>query len=311
MKKTISTFLITTISLFSFVANAEWLWDLIDSLWNEINFWYTTTEKITIKEITDEKAVIQSPLIKMQNNTNISNYTLMYSEFPLTEILENTSLLNETKEKAITIANNESPFYAELGMSDGVNPLTKYYLFIIPKDGSWNLWEVSNEIWFNISTKTYGDAWSNEIYTTTETTHNAAWADMTLANISHEINWNNILLKRISVNWSSTIDISVMTPNSSSFNRVATVNMNQETYTFSANRNGEYIFKFAPDNSWKETNYSVQLNTVSWGAAGGWGNGWTVIPVVPKTWPTENIIVIVVAAFLWYLIYKKLYRKAK
>lgn len=310
MKKTTSLLLILIIGLFSIAVNAQWLWDLIDSLWSEISFWYTTTEKITIKEITDEKAVIQSPLIKNQNNENISNYTLMYSEFPLTEILENTSLLNETKEKTITLTWSENPFYVELWISDWLNPITKYYLFIIPKDSTGNLWEVSNEIWFNISSKTYWDAWSSETYTLEET-HDAAWADMTLANISHEINWNTITLKRIAVNWSETIDLSVMTPGSSSFNRVATVNMNQERYAFTSNRNWEYIFKFTPDNNWKEINYSLQMNTTII----GWNNNnwgwWTVIPVVPKTWPKENAIVIIIAAFLGYLIYRKLYRKAK
>ena len=310
MKKTISLLLMLTVSFFSITVNAQWLWDLIDSLWSEISFWYTTTEKITIKEIADEKAIIQSPLIKNQNNENISNYTLMYSEFPLTEILENTSLLNETKEKTITLTGSWDPFYVELWISDWLNPITKYYLFIIPKDATGNLWEVSNEIWFNISTKTYWDAWSSEVYTLDET-HNAAWADMTLANISHEINWNTITLKRIAVNWSETIDLSVMTPGSSSFNRVATVNMNQERYAFTSNRNWEYVFKFTPDNNWKEINYSLQMNTtiIGWND-NNWG-WWTVIPVVPKTWPKENAIVIIIAAFLWYVIYRKLYRKAK
>lgn len=310
MKKTILLLFILIIGLFSIAVNAQWLWDLIDSLWSEISFWYTTVEKITIKEITDEKVVIQSPLIKNQNNQNISNYTLMYSEFPLTEILENTNLLNETKEKTITLTGSEDPFHVELWIPDWLNPITKYYLFIIPKDDTGNLWEVSNEIWFNISTKTYWDAWSSEVYTLDET-HDAAWADMTLANISHEINWNTITLKRIAVNWSETIDLSVMTPGSSSFNRVATVNMNQETYAFTSNRNWEYIFKFTPDNNWKEINYSLQMNTtiIGWND-NNWG-WWTVIPVVPKTWPKENAIVIIIAAFLWYVIYRKLYRKAK
>lgn len=308
MKKILSIILTTILSFFSIAIHAQWLGDLIDSLWSEINFWYTTNQKITIKEITEDNVIIQSPIIITQENQNITKYTIMYSEFPLTEILENTNLLNETKEKSITLTWTESPFSIELGIADGINPIAKYYLFVIPKDETWNLWEVSNEIWFNIAEKTYWDAWSNEVYTTE--THSAAWADMTLANIRPEINWNTIILKWIAVAWSTTIDISVMTPWSSSFNRVATVNMNQQRYDFIANRNWEYVFKFTPDNWWKEVNHSVQMNTFSdWSNWDGWGG--VAIPVVPKTWPTENIIVIVIATFLWYLIYKKLYRKAK
>ncbi|HCY20346.1 TPA: hypothetical protein DIC40_00440 [Patescibacteria group bacterium] len=71
---------------------------------------------------------------------------------------------------------------------------------------------------------------------------------MTLANITHGINGSTITLRWISINGSSTIDLSVMTPGSSSFNRVATINMNDESYSFVASRNGEYIFQFTPDN---------------------------------------------------------------
>jgi hypothetical protein len=71
---------------------------------------------------------------------------------------------------------------------------------------------------------------------------------MTLANITHTINGNTITLKWIAVAGSNTIDLAVMTPGTSSFNRIATANMNDETYSFVANRNGEYIFQFTPEN---------------------------------------------------------------
>lgn len=309
MKKILLWTLITTMYFLSFWVHGQGLGDLIDSLGSEINFWYTTTQKITIKEITDQKVVIESPMIKNQTNQNITKYTIMYSEYPLTEILENTNLLNQTKEKSIDFTGTNDPFTMELGTSDGIDIIKKYYLFVIPKDGSGNLWEVSNEIRFSIADKTYWDAGSNEIYTTTM--HNAAGADMSLANITHTINGDSITLKRIAVDGSTTIDLSVMTPWSSLFNRVATVNMNDESYSFSASRNGEYIFQFTPDNWGKQANYSVQLNTASETTTPSQGNGNKVIPVVPKTGPTENIIAIIAAALLWYLAYKKLYRKSK
>ena len=294
MKKILSISITLMLAFVWVSINAQWLWDLIDSLWSEINFWYTTNEKITIKEILEDKVIIQSPLIKTENSQNITKYTIMYSQFPLTEILENTELLNETKEKSVILTNNENPFSIELLVSDWLNPITKYYLFVIPKDEWWNFWEVSNEIWFNIAEKTYWDAWSS----------------VELANIRPEINGNTITLKWIAIAWSTTIDISVMTPETSSFNRVATVNMNQEKYDFIASRNWEYVFKFVPENWGKEVNHSVQINTFSndWDKKDWWT---VVIPVVPKTWPTENILIIVITSFLWYIIYKKLYRKAK
>ncbi|AHB41739.1 hypothetical protein P148_SR1C00001G0952 [candidate division SR1 bacterium RAAC1_SR1_1] len=308
MKKIISGLLVLMIGLFSVVVNAQGLGDLIDSLGSEINFGYTTTEKLTIKEITDQKVIIESPIIKNQSNENITKYTVMYSEFPLTEILEDTNLLNQTKEKSFDITGTNNSFTIELGTADGIDIIKKYYLFVIPKDINGNLGEVSNEIRFNIAEKTYGDAGSSEIYTTTAV-HNAAGADMTLANITHGINGSTITLRWISINGSSTIDLSVMTPGSSSFNRVATINMNDESYSFVASRNGEYIFQFTPDNGGKQVNYTVQINTISSSAGGSPGG--KVIPVVPKTGTEENILIISIIAFLGYIIYRKLYRKAK
>lgn len=309
MKKIVISLIMLTIGVFTIAVNAQGLGDLIDSLGSEISFWYTTTQKISVKEITNDRVIISSPIIKNQNNQNVTKYTIMYSEFPLTQILEDTNLLNQTKEKAFDLTWTTDPFTIELWTGDGLDILKKYYLFVIPKDGSGNLWEVSNEMWFNISQKTYGDAWSSETYTT-ETTHNAAGADMTLANITHAINGNTITLRWIAVNGSTTIDLWVMTPGSSSFNKVATINMNDESYDFIANRNGEYIFQFIPDNWGKQVNYSVQINT----ATNQWESNNTTstgITKVPKTGPKENAIIIIIAAFLGYIIYKKLYRKAK
>jgi hypothetical protein len=38
----------------------------------------------------------------------------MYSEFPLTEILEDTNLLNQTKEKSFDMTGTNNPFTMEL-----------------------------------------------------------------------------------------------------------------------------------------------------------------------------------------------------
>ncbi len=307
MKKLTSLILSLVLLLGNTSVFAQWLGDLFDTLWDTENFGYSISQQISIKDILEDRVIIQSPLVSKAGQ-NITNYTLMYSEFPLSEISEDTNLLKETKEKVINIDGNKNPFEVELGMSDQLNPIKKYYLFIIPKDSSGNIWDISNEIWFNIAEKTYGHAGSNEVHSFAE--HNAPWADMTLANIRHEISGNTITLKWIAVSGSSKIDIAVMTPWASSFNKIATVNMDQERYSYIANRNGEYIFKFSPDNWGKEINYSANLNTA---ATQGSTDSSTspAIPVVPKTGPTENIIAITIFAFLWYLIYKKAYRKSK
>ncbi len=311
MKKLWFSLLIGIITLIGINVHWQWLSELFDTLDSNITFWYTTNQTISIKEITDQKIVIESPII-INNTQNITKYTIMYSEYSLAEMLEKNDLLNQIKEKAFTLSWTQNPFTMELSLSDNIDPTKKYYLFIVPKDQNNNLWEVSNEIRFRLSDKTYGNAWSNQ---SLNQTHNAAGADMSLANITHTINGNTITLKWITIAWSTSIDLSVMTPGSTSFNRVATINMGDERYSFVANRNGEYIFQFTPNNNGRQVNYTVQMNSISNPQPPT--TPWTTPPtaqnitVVPKTWPKENAIIIVIMGFLWYIFYKKLYRKAK
>jgi hypothetical protein len=71
---------------------------------------------------------------------------------------------------------------------------------------------------------------------------------MGLANITHTITSNRATLRWTAIDGSSTIDIFLFNPTTSIFERLGTVNMAAENYTFTLLRNGEYIVNFMPNN---------------------------------------------------------------
>jgi len=71
---------------------------------------------------------------------------------------------------------------------------------------------------------------------------------MSLANITHTITNNKATLRRTAVDGSDKIDIFLWNPTSETFERLSSVNMSDEAYTFTLTRNGEYVINFMPNN---------------------------------------------------------------
>ena len=59
----------------------------------------------------------------------------MYSQYPLTQILEQADLLNQTKEVDFELTGSNDPFTMTVTI-DNADTSKKYYLFVIPKDSS-------------------------------------------------------------------------------------------------------------------------------------------------------------------------------
>jgi hypothetical protein len=168
----------------------------------------------------------------------------MFSQYPLSQILEDTTLLDQSKEKTFdftTVGTNVTMELTSTG--DNITPSTVYYVSIIPKDQNGILGEISNELRFKLATQTYGEG-----TTTGSTVHTAAGANMSLANITHTITSNRVSLRRTAVDGSDKVDIFLWNPTSEVFERLASVNMSDEKYDFTLTRNGEYIVNFMPNN---------------------------------------------------------------
>lgn len=111
------------------------LWSWMDNLSDSISFGYAATQKISVAQITATKIVISSPKIQDDIGNDIKTYTVMYSQSPLSAILENTTLLDQSKEKTFTFTTVTGTVFLELTTTgDTIDPTKVYYLSVIPKD---------------------------------------------------------------------------------------------------------------------------------------------------------------------------------
>ncbi|MEI7919327.1 MAG: hypothetical protein WCH65_03870 [bacterium] len=107
----------------------------MDNLNDSIPFGYAVSQKVTVSQITSDKIVIKSPVIQDELNNKIKKYTVMFSQYPLSQILETPTLLDQAKEKTFDFTTVGTDVTMELNAAtDGINPSTVYYLSVIPKD---------------------------------------------------------------------------------------------------------------------------------------------------------------------------------
>lgn len=299
--------LLASLVLASFAFGADSVINFLDDLWQDTLFGYSTDKKIEVKSISTSKVVITSDVILDDFDDEIVNYTAIYSKYPLSELLDNTSLLSESMEKSFSNLDLdwEDSFDMEFALSDWITASNVYYISIIPKDENEFLWQVSNEICFKLSTQTYWEGDECENWTA----WHGAWADMTLANITHTINGNRITLRWTAVDWSDSVDVFLWNDWEGSFNKLWSPDMDSETYTFTVSKNGEYIVKFIPDNWWRETTYTINVTGISTTSTTPTNTPTAQVTTVPKVWPTQNIILILVLSFVGYLLYRNLLKR--
>ncbi len=312
MKLFSKIFLVVGVLSWAFGVTSAATWDLrnwMDNLNDEIPFGYGVSQKITVDQITPDKIIIKSPVIQDEFNVKIKKYTVMFSQYPLSQILEDPNLLDQSKEKTFDFTTVGTEITMELKTTeDVINPSTVYYLSVIPKDQNGILWEISNEIWFKLATQTSGEGNAP----TASSTHTAPGANMSLANVTHTITQNKATLRWTSVDGSSMVDIFLWNPTSEVFERLSSVNMSDEKYEFTLRRNGEYVINFMPNNDGTEYRYTFVVNGVtptSTSAGNTTSSTTPTIGKIPATWPKENILIVLAIAFVLYIWYRKL--KAK
>ncbi|HRX63664.1 MAG TPA: hypothetical protein P5060_01015 [Candidatus Absconditabacterales bacterium] len=306
MKKLFSFILgaLFAISLFS-VSFGDSVLDYLDDLGGTVLFGYSSTEQISVDSIDSSSITIESPVLEDEFEDIISDYTLMYEEYPLIDVLDDPSLLDYSREKNFSNLDlvGENNFTMELDTGDDIDDETIYYVVAVPKDDAGSLGEISNEICFRLYDSLYGEG--DECEDAGEVGH-AAGADMNLANVSHTINGDSVTLRWIAVNGSDEIDIFLRNEDQGTFSKLATVDMDDESYSFTISENGEHIVKFIPNNGGVEKNYT--FNAMGIGDGEPEPTPTTVTPVVVG--PKENIILIVIGTILVYLLYRLSRRKS-
>lgn len=307
MKKFISFLLGASLALTIVnVSFSDSVLDYLDDIGWDILFWYASEDKISVDVIDTSFITITSPVLKDEFGDVIPDYTVMYGEYPLVDVLDDPTLLEYSKEKAFENLEFGTDTVFTMDLAASTDQLTSdmiYYVVVVPRDDTWNLWEVSNELCFRLSDKVHWEGDECENAQQSDWSH-GAWADMSLANISHTINWDRVTLRWVEVNGSDDVEIFERNDDEGTFHKLATVSMSSESYTFDLDRYGEQIIKFIPDNGGVEKNYVFNaLRTTNPTVTPT-----TVTPVV--VWAKENIIAILLGTILIYLIYRVVKRKA-
>jgi len=83
----------------------------------------------------------------------------MYSQYPLSQILDNVALLDQSKEKTFDFTTLPATgITMQLNaVADSITPSVVYYVSVIPKDQNGILGEISNELRFKLSTQMSGE----------------------------------------------------------------------------------------------------------------------------------------------------------
>ena len=156
-----------------------------------------------------------------------------------------------------------------------------------------------------MATQKYGDDVSDS-----STAHGAAGgANMTLASVRHTITNNKATLRWIAVDGSDTVDIFLWNPTSEVFERLASVKMSDEAYTFTLTRNGEYLVNFMPNNDGTEYRYTFVVSGLSAPATPSSPTAKPTIGKIPATGPKENVLLALAISVVLYFVYRKITAK--
>jgi hypothetical protein len=84
----------------------------------------------------------------------------MYSEYPISDLLDDSAKLGDVEEKEFDIGDNDGKdtFEIELDVSsDDIDENTVYYVSLIPKDDFGMPGDLSKEFCFLVSSNSYGE----------------------------------------------------------------------------------------------------------------------------------------------------------
>lgn len=332
MKKTVLKSLLAKISAgvlwfgMVFAASGD-LQSLIGNITDDVLFWYDETNQINVKEVTATKVVIETPILKDELWDVISKYYITYGPYSLDELLNNPradELMGQFSDKLVTTNLTNWTLTIELtSTGDNLDPNKKMYLVIIPKDQYDMPGSMSNEVRFQLSNQTKWDT-SDIVSQTTTVAANDTWAtvsgathwsaaDMTLANITHLQEGNKLTLKWTAVEWSEKVDIYNYNPTTKVYEKLSTVNMDDEKYSYTISRNGEHQVKFLPTDG-KEKVYMFTVAGITETKEtppASPDKPKPEIKKVPKVGPKENVMVAIILSSLLYVLYRRSYRKVK
>jgi len=275
--------------------------DVINSVWEG---WYTTTDRITVKDITTTSITVESPVVKDADGNDIKTYDVTYSNMPMDEV-DNPQFKFE--KKTVTITNTDvsnKKFTVDLTVAaNNLVASNIYYVNMIPSGA----WPNTHDVCFKLSEELSGE---DDYCTQNEASasHSAAWANMNLANVTvtHNSTTNVTTIKWISLEWSSNVTIYELVESDGTWNKLGTATMWSERFEYTTSTKWEHTVRLTPDNGWTEYVQTYTIQTA--GTTPPIDNPW--VPKVPVVWPEENMMAIWFLTLVWYITYRAV-RKAR
>ena len=287
MKKQLS--LLALLALGAWAVSAANL-DLNQVFDQNLGYGYTKNQNIQVLGFQDSKGtanpskfLVKTPILKDAKDSAVGEYYVLLWDKPMMNYASG--------ERSLNLRNDllELPVYStmdiegevELGIdASAVNTGTSYYGVVVPVDDNVLYGKYSREFCFNFADQRFaqGEACAtfdnpkgvkvastdnslNALESSDDVEHNAAGADMNLADISHSVKGNVITLTWTAVPGSSNVEIKVYDEKTADYQTLATVPMSQEKYEYTyENTSKELIFAFIPkDSKGKEKRYNVNV----------------------------------------------------
>ncbi|PID34628.1 MAG: hypothetical protein CR971_02200 [candidate division SR1 bacterium] len=324
MKKVIAGLLVvlSTVTIFSYAQESN-----ITNYANQLLggstdlFGYKDGNNVEVKTISKNGITFQSPILKNEANDTITNYEVLYGPHTVEEILNNdSSLFGTLQTKKVVYTGTDTTLSFTLDTTEhALDTESIYYTYIVPKDISDMPGVVSKEFCFNLKYQIYGlgDECITKVEeakkTEKELVHNAAGADMELANVSHTVDGKTITLTWTAIDGSNTLEFFLLNEDATNdddvkWEKLGTADMMDQKYVFQYDGAHSTNVLIKPDNGGQEKvydlNFTPSVEKQEPVAKPTPEPKKPAITVVPKTGAKENMLVIFIIAILGFVLYK-------
>ena len=133
-------------------------------------------------------------------------------------------------------------------------------------------------------------------------------ASPSIVSYSYTTEWNDVTIYWTDVSDGWYVDINVQNPTTQDWMHFGTAKMSDEKFTYPKQWEWEQKIWMIPGDWWDEIKFTIEWDNSETTISPNPTANRTVIPAVPKTWPSGNVIWIIIATFVvfgWYIYIKK------
>ena len=118
-------------------------------------------------------------------------------------------------------------------------------------------------------------------------------ANPSILNYSYTVEWDDVKIFWTDNSNGWNIDINLQNPQTNDWLHFGTAKISDQVFTYTKQRDWDQKIRMIPDDGWDEVHITIQWTTTPNPNANR-----TVIPVVPKTGPSGNVIWIIIATLV-------------